>query len=84
MLSCSVHSSRARHRTVGNLWRGRNNFFLYHKIHRSLGAVLNDLHHHAERKNKQKPNASPLPSAPNVGEGNLRPGDGVHSPKILR
>jgi hypothetical protein len=39
---------QARHRAVGNLWCGRSSFFLHHEIHRSLGAVLNDLHHHAE------------------------------------
>jgi hypothetical protein len=59
MLPCSVHSSSAQHRAVGNLWRGRNNFFLHHEIHRSPHAVLNNLHHHAERENKQKPNAKP-------------------------
>jgi hypothetical protein len=42
---------------IGNLWRGRNSFFLHQKIRRCLGAVLHDLHHHAERGNKQKPNA---------------------------
>jgi hypothetical protein len=42
---------------VGNMWRGRNNFFLHQEIRGSLGAVLNDLHHHAERENQQKPNA---------------------------
>jgi hypothetical protein len=40
-----------------NLWCGRSSFFLHHEIHQSLGAVLNDLHHHAERENKQKPKA---------------------------
>jgi hypothetical protein len=80
MLPRSVHNSSAQCRAVGNLWRGRNNFFLHHEIHQSLGAVLNDLHHHAERENKQKPNAKPLPGAPNVGEGILRPGAGVHPP----
>jgi hypothetical protein len=29
------------------------------QIHQSLGVVLNDLHHHAERENKQKPKAKP-------------------------
>jgi hypothetical protein len=57
MLTCGVHCSSARHRAVGNLWCGRSSFFLHHEIHRSLGAVLNDLHHHAERENKQKPKA---------------------------
>jgi hypothetical protein len=28
-----------------------------HEIHQGLGAVLNNLHHHAERENKQKPKA---------------------------
>jgi hypothetical protein len=57
MLSCGVHSSSARHMAVGNLWCGRSNFFPHHEIHQSLGAVLNDLHHHAKRENKQKPKA---------------------------
>jgi hypothetical protein len=57
MLPCGMHSSSARHMAVGNLWRGRSSFFLHHEIHQSLGAVLNDLHHHAEQGNKQKPNA---------------------------
>jgi hypothetical protein len=57
MLPCSVHSSSARHRAVGNLWCGRSSFFLNHEIHQSLGAVLKDFHHHAERENKQKPKA---------------------------
>jgi hypothetical protein len=57
MLLCSVHSSSARHRAVGNLWRGRDSFLLHQEICRSLGVVLNDLHHHAEQENKQKPKA---------------------------
>jgi hypothetical protein len=57
MLPCSVHSSSARHWAIGNLWCGRNSFFLHQEIRGSLGAVLNDLHHHAERENQQKPNA---------------------------
>jgi hypothetical protein len=68
MLPCSVHSSSARHWAVGNLWRRIGSFLFHQKIHRSPGAVLDDLHHHAERENKQKPNAKPLPGAPNVGE----------------
>jgi hypothetical protein len=32
----------------------KSSFFLHQEIHRSLGAVLNDLHHHAEQENKQK------------------------------
>jgi hypothetical protein len=45
------------HKAVGNMWCGRSSFFFHHEIHRSLGVMLNDLHHHAERKNKQKPKA---------------------------
>jgi hypothetical protein len=64
MLLCSVHSSSARHWAVGKLWRGRSSFFLHQEIHRSLGAVLNDLHHHAEQENKQKNiKPKPLPGA---------------------
>jgi hypothetical protein len=54
MLPCIVHSSSAQHWAVGNLWRGRGSFLLHQEIHRSLGAVLNDLHHHAEKEIKQK------------------------------
>jgi hypothetical protein len=68
MLLCSAHSSSARHWAVGNLRCGRSSFLLHQEIHQSLGAVLNDLHHHAEQENKQKPKAWPLPGAPNVGE----------------
>jgi hypothetical protein len=48
MLSCCVHNISARHWAIGNLWRGRDSFFLHQEIRGSLGAVLNDLHHHAE------------------------------------
>jgi hypothetical protein len=57
MLLCSVHSSSAHHWAVRNPWRGRSSFFLHQEILRSLGAVLNDLYHHAEPENKQKPKA---------------------------
>jgi hypothetical protein len=57
MLPSNMHSSVARHWAVGNLWHGRNNFFFHQEIRGSLGVVFNDLHHHAERGNKQKPNA---------------------------
>jgi hypothetical protein len=57
MLPCSMHTSSARHWAIGNLWHGRNDFFLHQEIHGSLDVVLNDLHHHAERENQQKPNA---------------------------
>jgi hypothetical protein len=54
MLLCSVHSTSARHRAVGNLWHGRGSFLLHQEIRQSLGAVLNDLHHHAEQEKKAK------------------------------
>jgi hypothetical protein len=54
MLLRSVHSCSARHWAVRNLWHGRSSFFLHQEIHRSLSAVLNDLHHHAEPENEQK------------------------------
>jgi hypothetical protein len=57
MLLRSVHSSSAQHWAVGNPWHGRSSFLLHQEILRSLGAVLNDLHHHAEQENKQKPKA---------------------------
>jgi hypothetical protein len=67
MLLCSVHSSSARHLAVGNPWRGRSSFLLHQEILRSLGAVLNDLRHHAEKKTSKNLKPSPLPGAPNVG-----------------
>jgi hypothetical protein len=54
MLLRSVHNSSARHWVVGNLRRGRSSFLLHQEIHRSLDAVLHDLHHRAEQENKQK------------------------------
>jgi hypothetical protein len=57
MLLCSVHSSSARYWTVGNPWRGGSGFLLHQEILQGHGAVLNDLHHHAEQENKQKPKA---------------------------
>jgi hypothetical protein len=38
-------------------WHGRSSFLLHQEILQSLGVVLNDLHHHAEPENKQKPKA---------------------------
>jgi hypothetical protein len=35
----------------------KKHFLLHQEILRSLGVVLNDLHHHAEQENKQKPKA---------------------------
>jgi hypothetical protein len=80
MLLCSVRSSSAQHRAVGNLWRERGSFLLHQEIHRSLSVVLNDLHHHAEQKNKQNLKPSPLLGVLNVGEEILRPGGGMHPP----
>ena len=42
--------------------------------------VLDDLNHGVEQESKQKPNAKPLPGAPNVIEEILRPGGGTHPP----
>jgi hypothetical protein len=67
MLPWSVHSSSARHLAVGNLWHGRGSFLLHQEISRSLGAVLDDLYHHAEQEEQNKNlEPSPLPGAPNV------------------
>jgi hypothetical protein len=68
MLLCSAHNSNARHWAVRNLRCGRSSLLLHQEIHRSLGAMLDDLHHHAEQENKQNLKSSPLPGAPNVGE----------------
>jgi hypothetical protein len=43
------------HRAVRYSWRERGSFLLHQEIHRNLDVVLNDLHHHAEQENKQKP-----------------------------
>jgi hypothetical protein len=59
MRLCSVHNNNARHWAVGNLWRGRSSFFLHQEIHQSLGAMLNDLHHHAEQETSK--NLKPKP-----------------------
>jgi hypothetical protein len=61
-------------------WRGRRNFFLHWEILKNKVMVLDDLDHGVEQKNKQKPNAKPLPGAPNVGEEILRPGGETHPP----
>jgi hypothetical protein len=63
-----VHDSSPRVGAVGHSWAGRRNFLLHHEILQSFGAVLDDPHHHAERGNKQKLEAWPLPGVPNVGE----------------
>jgi hypothetical protein len=63
-----MHDSNPRVRAVGHSWRGGCHLLLHHKILRSFGVVLDDPHHHAERGNKQKLEAWPLPGAPNVGE----------------
>jgi hypothetical protein len=63
-----VHGSSPRVGVVGHSWRGGRNLLLHHEILRSFGVVLDDPHHHAERENKRKLEAWPLPGAPNVGE----------------
>jgi hypothetical protein len=69
MLPCGVHSSSAWHWAIGNLRCGGSSFSLHRKIHRSLSAVLNDLHHHSwTRKASKNLMPWPLPDAPNVGE----------------
>jgi hypothetical protein len=68
MLLCSMHSSSARHWAVGNLWRRKSSFFLHQEIHQSLGAVLNDLHHHAKQEKSKNLMLGPLPGVPNVEE----------------
>jgi hypothetical protein len=57
MVLRSMDSSSAQHWAARNMWHGRSSFFLHQEIHQSLSAVLNDLHHHAEQENKQKPKA---------------------------
>jgi hypothetical protein len=57
VLPRSMHSSSPSHRAAGYSWHEGCSFFLHHKIRRGVGAVLNDLHHHAEQENKQKPKA---------------------------
>jgi hypothetical protein len=58
VLPCGMHSSSAWHWVIRNLRCGG-----------SLGAVLNDLHHHAWiRKTSKNLIPSPLPGTPNVGE----------------
>jgi hypothetical protein len=68
VLPCGVHNSSAWHWVTGNLRCGGSSFSLHREVYRSLGAVLNDLHHHAWARKQQKPNAWPLPGVPNVGE----------------
>jgi hypothetical protein len=63
-----MHDSSPRVGAVGRSWRRGCNLLLHHEILRSFGVVLDDPNHHAERENKQKLEACPLPGAPNVGE----------------
>jgi hypothetical protein len=42
-----MHSSSAWYWAIGNLLCGGSSFSLHRKIYRNLGAMLNDLHHHA-------------------------------------
>jgi hypothetical protein len=46
----------------------------------SQAMVLDDLNHHVEQGNREKPNVRPLPSAPNVGGEIHRPGGRMHPP----
>jgi hypothetical protein len=57
VLPRSMHNSSPSHRAAGYSWRGECSFFLHHEILQGVGAVLNDLHHHAEQESKQKPKA---------------------------
>jgi hypothetical protein len=57
MLLRNVYSSSAWHWAVGSPWCGRSSFLLHQEIFQSLSAMLNDLYHHAEQENKQKPKA---------------------------
>jgi hypothetical protein len=63
-----VHDSSPRVGAVGHSWHEGCNLLFHHEILRSFSAVLDDPHHHAERGNKQKLEAWPLPGAPNAGE----------------
>jgi hypothetical protein len=42
--------------------------------------VLDDVDHEVKQGNKQNLKPSPLPGAPNVGEGTLQPDGGMHPP----
>jgi hypothetical protein len=55
-----MHSSSAWHWEIGNLRCGGSSFSLHRKIHRSLDALLNDLHHHAWTRKTSK-NLMPSP-----------------------
>jgi hypothetical protein len=68
VLLYGVHGSSPSVGAVGHSWRRGCNLLLDHEILRSFDAVLDDLHHHVERGNKQKLEAWPLPGAPNVGD----------------
>jgi hypothetical protein len=46
-LPCGMHSRGDWCWATGNLRCGGSSFSLHRKVNRSLGAVLNDLHHHA-------------------------------------
>jgi hypothetical protein len=68
VLPCGAHSSCSKCRAAGAQWRRRCSLLLHEEVPRDHVAVLNDVNHDAEQKNKQKPNIGPLPGAPNVRE----------------
>jgi hypothetical protein len=63
----ALNSSCTGHRAARGPWYGRGNL-LHGEILGDEVVVLDDVNHGAEQENKQKPNASPLPGAPKVGE----------------
>jgi hypothetical protein len=64
-----VHSSGCtRRREVGGPRCGRGSRFFHHEVLGQEIMVLDNMDHGVEQKNKQKPNAKPLPGMPNVGE----------------
>jgi hypothetical protein len=80
MLSCSMHSSSAWPWAVGNLWRGRNNFFFTRKsveVSTRCSMICTIMLSEETSKNLMP---RPLPGAPNAGEEILRPGGAVHPP----
>jgi hypothetical protein len=53
----SAHSSSTRRRAVGAPWHGRRNLFLTQEILGGQVVVLNNLNHHVEQGNREKPKA---------------------------
>jgi hypothetical protein len=80
MLPCDVHSSSARHRAVGTCGveeAASSSTTKSTKVSARCSTICTITLSEKTSKNL-KP--SPLPGAPNVGEGILRPGGGVHPP----